>query len=319
MISLQKNKDKNFVILNFSDFQLDESKWKEGKTIQLFSELYNRVKPDLVTITGDLACCNDIPALSEMGKLLDSYCVPWAPVFGNHDHDGGIDKLDNTIEFLSTFKYFTYENGPSELGRGNYIINICEDDKVVHSLVMMDTHDRVPYTKPNGEETWAWAKLLPSQLKWYSEQIEAVKKLGSKESTLITHIPINAYIPAWWAAYNKEYRAEDILPSQSYDPKYWNKEYSDSFGVRYEGASAYPEDDGAFDAIKETNHTKNVLAGHSHTNSYSINYQGVRLTFVLKTTDGSYYNPELNGGTVITVNEAGKASVHHEYVDIYLK
>ena len=253
--------------------------------------------------------------------MLEKYKCPWAVVFGNHDHDGGIDVLDKAIEFLQGFEHFTYENGPNELGRGNYIINISDGEKIIHSLFMMDTHDRVPYIKENGDEVKAWGKLTHEQLDWYREKVTEVKALGSQESTLIIHIPIYAYNYAWDSAFNKEYDPKSITPEQSSDPKYWNEGYKDSFGVKYENASTYPTDDGVFDIIKELEHTKNILAGHSHIDNYSIVYEGVRLTFALKTTTGSYYDPLLNGGTVLTVKDNGSCSIHHEYVDIskYLK
>lgn len=320
MINLEKSNNKNFVILNLTDFQLCESEWcdERGKrALYTIDELYTRVRPDLVTISGDIAWCGDYDSLSFIGKLLDSYKTPWAVVFGNHDQDAGIDKLDKSIELFSSFEYFRYENGPSELGRGNYIINILEDEKIIHSLVMMDTHDRHLVKRQNGEEYLDWARLLPNQLNWYKERICELKALGVPESTLITHIPIYAYRLAWDEAFNSEYKPEEISPKESYDEKYWNDGYKDSFGVKYEGISSYPLEDGAFDVIKEMAHTKNVLAGHDHITNFSISYQGIRLSFALKTGHGCYADTRLNGGTVIEINSQGKASLHHEYVDAY--
>ena len=38
--------------------------------------------------------------------------------------------------------------------------------------------------------------------------------------------------------------------------------------------------------------------------------------FGTKTGIGSYFEPEINGGTVLSINENGVRSVCHEYVDI---
>lgn len=321
MITLKKKKSKDFVILNLTDFQLLASEWtnetEKGKEIlYTIDTLYKRVKPDLVTLSGDLAYAGDLDALSHMGNVLDSYCVPWAPVFGNHDNDGGLELVDKTAECLSKFKYFTFEVGEKELGRGNYIINIEQDGKVLHSVFMMDTHDRVNYVNTQGDSSYEWSSLNEAQIKWYKENVSLLKSLGSKESTLIIHIPINSYRDAWWAAYNPKYRAEDIPPRDNSDPKYWNKGYEGSFGVRYEGVSSYPQNDGVLDAILEMDHTKNILCGHSHTNTFSIPYKGVRFTFAVKTGRGSYCNPFLNGGTVYRIDSQGNSTVRHEFVDL---
>ena len=47
-----------------------------------------------------------------------------------------------------------------------------------------------------------------------------------------------------------------------------------------------------------------------------IPYQGVRLAYGLKTGAGCYYDPRLNGGTVIRVTSDGVAEVSHEFVDM---
>ena len=47
-----------------------------------------------------------------------------------------------------------------------------------------------------------------------------------------------------------------------------------------------------------------------------VKYNGVRFIFGTKTGCGSYWEPEINGGTVLTINESGVVSVNHEYVDV---
>ena len=324
MITLNKNKDKDFVILNLSDFQLWASEWEPTsesapKIRGTIDELYKRAKPDLVTITGDLAWSGDFDSLRGLAKVLESYEVPWTYVFGNHDQEDGLDALLKTVDFLAGYEHCIFEKGPYELGAGNFVINIKEDDKIVHSMILMDTHNRLPLEREDGQVSMEWGKLIPEQLEWYKEQIKELKKLGSPESSLFTHIPIYAYNKAWEAAHNKEYNQNSIMPWESSDPKYWNEGYKDSFGVRWEGICSYPRDEGAFEVIKEMDHTKNLFCGHDHVNNFSVKYEGVRFTFVLKTTHGAYYKPELNGGTVMTVNQKGEMTVKHEYVDLYMQ
>ncbi|MBO5375169.1 MAG: metallophosphoesterase [Clostridia bacterium] len=324
MITFNKTPNKDFKILNLTDFQLMAPELnvehEKGKIMRhTLDTLVEKVKPDLITITGDLAWGGDYDALMVLGPMLDKYKIPWAPLWGNHDQDRGLDRLDRSIKILSENKYFTYENGPCELGRGNYIIAIKENDKIIHALIMMDTHDRVPNLKSGIENDRSWAKLTKEQIEWYKRQVKMLKEQGCNESTLLVHIPIYAYRDAFKVAFNSNLDPKDISTEQSELGECWNEGYKDSFGVKYEDVCSYYEDDGVFDAIKELNHTKNVICGHDHVNCFSISYEGVRLTFALKTGPGCYWNEGLNGGTVVTISNDGKIEVKHEYVSLNKK
>ncbi len=58
------------------------------------------------------------------------------------------------------------------------------------------------------------------------------------------------------------------------------------------------------------------ICGHNHVNNWVVKYKGVRFVFGTKTGCGSYWEPEINGSTVLTINENGVVSVNHEYVDV---
>ena len=278
--------------------------------------LFERVKPDLVTISGDLAWCGDCEAIESMANALDGYGVPYSVVWGNHDQDGGIERLDSVIKCLEGHNLFLYENGPCELGRGNYSIGIFENGKLLHGIIMMDTHNTEPYVNDEGKETKAWAKLSREQLVWYCKEVKRLNSLGCRQTTLITHIPIYAYNYAWNAAFKEGLEPQSISPEESCGTLCWNEGYEESFGVMYEGICSYPADEHAFDVIKELGSTKNIICGHDHTCNFSVPYEGVRFNYALKTGAGCYWNPILNGGSVLTVNGEGQGAYSHEYVDI---
>ena len=320
MITIEMKK-KTFTVLNLTDFQLLADEWtdKTDKGRHILSQIDTLIKenePDLITLSGDIAWGGDFSALSNMASVFDGYKIPWAPVFGNHDHDRGIKTLDKSIELLKKYQYFTYENGPSELGRGNYVIGVSNGKNLVHAIFMMDTHEREEYIDESGDTKTSWSKLTTEQIAWYKGEVEKLKTLGVNESSIIIHIPIYAYNYAWECAHNKEYDEIKITPNESHNPKYWNEGYSDSFGVKYEPITGYSLDDGVFEHIKALDHTKNVISGHNHVNNFSINYQGVRLSFATKTGMGSYYNPLVNGGSILSIDKDGKATFKHHYLEI---
>ncbi len=320
MISLAKKPGRDFIVLNLSDPQLGNGEWESGhRNRRILTEtvdiLLERVRPDLITVSGDLSWAGDDDAYDAFAAFLESKNIPWTVVWGNHDNQNGPETVERVVTRYLTLPHFLYERGPTEIGNGNFVIRIEEDGKPVEGLIMMDSHDRAPYTAPDGNTTEAWAKLTPPQLAWYREQIAALEEAGCHDSTIITHIPIYAYREASAAAFRAGFDKKAVEPQHSQASYGWNHGYESSFGVEWEGISSYPADEGALDAILESGSTKHVLVGHDHVNNTVIAWRGVILAFSLKAGPGCYWDPRLNGGTVLTVTSDGMAGFRHEYVD----
>ncbi len=312
MITLKKHPNQDFVILNLTDIQLSDGEWSEEngenrmiveKTVR---ELVKRTRPNLITITGDLSWSGNYTALTMLAEFLNGFGIPWALVWGNHDQDGGMDKIEHAVKLYQQYSLFTYEAGVPALGNGNYVMAIQENDRIVAGIVMMDTHNKYPYRDENGAEVMAWAKLMPEQIEWYGEQIENLQKLGCKHTVLMTHIPIFAYrqaIEAW-----KNAPGTKKIPCEN------GAAYLSEQGACYEEVCSYPADEGMFSRIQALGSTKVVIAGHDHVNNTILEHRGVKLVYGLKTGPGCYWKENLNGGTVLTVDSHGEITVHHEYV-----
>jgi len=319
MITLDKTKDV-FTVLNLTDPQLVTHEWDEGhiggKILKYtVNKLVNEVKPDLITVSGDISVAEYTQAYTYFADFIDKFDIPWTVVWGNHDNQGGAEVIDGYVKLYKTYKNFLYEEGPKELGNGNFVIGIRQDGRIVHGIVMMDTHDRVFEKDKDGNDAWYWAKLYPAQLSWYENNVKQLQSLGCNETTIISHIPIYAYRQAFEAAWNKEYEPEQVTFEMSQTGMPWNEGYKDSFGVNLEGICSYEEDEGMFDLIKKLGSTKLYICGHDHINSSCINYQGVRLMYGLKTGRGCYYKAPYNGGTVIEIDKNGLAEAYHKFCD----
>ena len=300
MLTLKKELDRDFIVLNLSDPQLGDAEWEEGhigRTLLTYTvtELVNRVKPDLITISGDMAWAGQVAAYEAMADFLEGFEIPWTLVWGNHDNQGGPEFINQQVESFSKRKYFLYEKGDASLGNGNFVIGIEEEGRIVEGIIMIDSHDRAPYTDAEGNTSQAWAKLRPEQIDWYKQQIHTLSDMGCNDTVMIMHIPIYAYRQAYDAALRKEVSME---------------------GVCLEGICSYPAEDGVFDAITELKSTKHVIAGHDHVNNWMIRYKDVNLIYSLKAGPGCYWDERLNGGTVIQINSNGVSEVRHEYVDV---
>lgn len=321
MITIKKNPQKDFVILNLTDPQLGTSEWAEGhlnRTIleQTITQLVQKVQPDLITVSGDMAWAGQEHAYQMVGAFLNSFQIPWAFVWGNHDNQEGAAFIDKMATRFMQFSHCLYEKGDPAIGNGNYVIGIEEDGKIVEGLIMLDSHDKYPYTDENGKENMAWAKLTSPQLDWYKAQIRNLKEKGCKSATMILHIPIYAYLQASKAAYKSSVVLNELTVAQSMGAECWNEGYEDSVGVQYEGVSCYPAEDGVFEVVKAEGITKRIIVGHDHINNWIIRHEGVQMIYGLKTGPGCYWDPRLNGGTVLKINEKGVYDVWHEYVDV---
>lgn len=275
--------------------------------------LIGRVNPDLITISGDISYAGQYNAYYRMAEYMDSFGIPFAPVFGNHDNQAGHQVASNQADILLHARNCLFEKGPRSLGCGNYVIKIQEEGRTLFALIMMDSHDRVEFVHPDGSKTWEWASFTKEQMKWYQEQVENLSAEGSFHNALITHIPMYTYQKFSQLAFNKQCNKEMAGSSSQQFSVIWNKGFESSFGVQYEDISSYPSDNGMFDLMYRLGKTKHVISGHNHVNSTSILYQGIRLTYGLKTGPGGYWDRRLNGGTVLCIDSEGKTWIHHEY------
>jgi len=321
MIKLTNDSKRDFRLLNLTDPQLTVEEWNEnnqaGRIFRKTAEtLIERVSPDLITISGDLSYADHFASYKNFADYFDSFQIPWTCCFGNHDNQGGDEQMQKVIDEYMKHEFFVFEKCDLSLGNSNFVILIEKNGKKAEGIILMDTHDRVPYKTNDCEINEAWANLTPQQLKWYEERVLELKEMGCNDTTLIIHIPINAYLLAAEAAFKNPKPDKSITVTDSYGADIWNAGYEDSYGVFHEPISAYPEDEGAFDLICKLGSTKNIICGHDHVNNWVVKHKGVRFIFGTKIGSGCYWEPEINGGTVLTINEKGVVAVNHEYVDV---
>ena len=312
-VEIEKTPGKDFKILNLTDIQLYDSEIYEKDGIgedchNLVKQLIEDERPDLITLSGD-CFCSTLSTL-DLIDILESYEIPWAPVFGNHEGGNQGEWQFWAAWHLANAKHSLFEFGPKDMGYGNYIINLTENDKVIHSFYMMDTHGTIgSFDGKNGKTYYYYDHLWDNQIAWYEWAVHGNERLAGHpvQSTAIMHIPLREYGDAWKSVSTKEKG-----PGIQYgllDPQ-----YSDiAFGLCRWGGGWPKENNGFFDKVKELGSTKDIIAGHDHYNDSSVLYEGVRLTYSLHTGFGGYYWEDLYGGTVLTIDSEGKTNTHHVY------
>ena len=151
--TLDMGEKDEFVILNLADIQIEDLKLHKHKpTFKMLDKLIKATKPDLITLTGDQVSGVYVRyTLKKICKFLDGYGIPWAPVLGNHDGQWNVTRNGNGDIYLSgKYKNVVFRKNDPDLGVGNYIINITKDNKSVHTVFMIDSHDSRTYD--SGED-----------------------------------------------------------------------------------------------------------------------------------------------------------------------
>lgn len=303
-VVLEKEAGEDFVVLNISDIQLGEGEaltTNGDYSFALIDELVKRTEPDLITVSGDnlLGFMGSYATVEKLASL----DIPWALVMGNHDGQDTITE-DWCAYIAAEAENSLFSFGPKDMGFGNYIINISQDGEIIHSLYMMDTHDGASYTLADGSVIEGYDHLWENQFDWYKWAVEGLAELEGHtvQSSIVFHIPVYEYTAAFAAAYDEE--NGEYLP-----------EYADvCFGEKNEDVCSAPVNNGFFGLVKELGSTKDIIVGHDHVNSFSVPYEGVRLSYSLKCGFGSYAEVENNGGSVLRIHDDGTTTYEHIYI-----
>jgi hypothetical protein len=303
-VILQKNPEKDFVILNLADLQVYElDLFSIRQTKNLIADLIAESKPDLITLTGDQGWMQAQKiAVIDILSYVDSFGIPWAAVLGNHDIEDVGFTMNALGDLYESFENSVFKKGPNNLSDvpsvGNYIINIMEGEEIVQTLYMLDSHSLRTY--PDGKISYDY--IHPKQIEWYSWGVNGAseynisKGKAPAESLLFFHIPLREYIDAY--AY---------WESTGFDPAVGS-------GVMMEDPCPAPVNTGFFEVIKTLGNTKSIIVGHDHINNFIINYQGVRLVYAQKSSDKCYAPDDL-GGTVISISR-DKVDINHKIIPL---
>lgn len=293
--------------------------------LETMDAIIKKAKPDFIAITGDLAFVNEqlqkddpvtgrhylsighndnLKPIQRFVEKIESYNIPWAFVFGNHDAEGihGHEELGNYFESL---KNCVFEKGPADVdGVGNYIVNVENSNGSLNkALVFIDSNS---YIKGNVNLTdlGSYDHIHDNQLDWYERALNAVgQNYGMAEGTLpesfcFWHIPVTEYKAAWDG-------------KDSGDP-----EIIYEFGINAEGV-CHPNlkvNGGGhmFEKMLAVGSTKAVFCGHDHVNNSNIKYKGINLIYG-KSIDYAAYAPittdMFRGGTLIHIKDGGDWNV----------
>ncbi len=261
----------------------------EKRCFSIIRETVEKVKPDLITIAGDLIYgefCLDGKPLVALVEFMESLGIPWAPVLGNHETESpvGIDwicaRLENAKNCL--FKQRTLT------GNSNFTVGIKQGDKLLRVFYFVDSNlgAPTPQSLANGH-TRREVGFADDQIEWYTNDVKALKTAYPDSKISFTfHVPINAFAKAY-EKYGYSSTDASVFPIDIDSAP--NKAQGD-FGYINAKFNTWDGSDRIWQALKNLG-VDNICVGHDHEVLASVVYEGVRLQFGLKssTYDSNLY------------------------------
>jgi len=338
---LDFNLDRDIKILQITDMQpVDPSQQRYDGRLDYFpfntpftkemkyqSEFYyldkaiNENKPDLIIVTGDIVYgeFDDNGAnLIEFIEYMDSFKIPWAPVFGNHDNETKLGVAWQCEQFKNA-KYCLFKR--RELtGNGNYNIGIFNKNELIRVIYMIDSNGTwhgKEYTYLKDYPAYNQNEHIEKMAGIYPDQIDYIEKTSNdidKENgclvkkTMCFHIAplfINHY------AYLKGYQSND---------EYNNKELFDLGGsclVSNKDFGEKGEQIGCIESKRLYEVSKacsfdTMFVGHDHNNTLSIDCNGIRVSYGVKSSTYDYHNKI---GSLLFSFSKDNYKIEHKFID----
>ncbi len=273
----------------------------------------NATKPDLILVTGDYVYGDyddNGSCFREQTQFFDSMGIYWAPIYGNHDNDSDSEYARwleegwedwygrSQCQYFEQAKYCLFRTRAEISGYSNYSIAIKQNGEFIRSIFMLDTHGAHSTTQG----------IYDQQVKWFKETNGEINAYAGKTLPNFTaiHVPLYAFNLALQQKYGY---VEGTTPNIEIPAN-----ADGDWGFALTNPGGHDKNLAVFNALKN-NGTDAILAGHQHTNNYSILYEGVRLVFGTKSSRYDQYSEDLLGATLFTVNGGNFTVSPVYYVD----
>lgn len=296
--------DGRFKVLMLSDIQ--ESADYNEKSLRAVEGMVAAERPDLVMLGGDNVYGPKVRTPEELTAMLDAFTepmerrgIPWAHVFGNHDHDlpfGG----DVQQAIYERYPHCVSKRTPSDIhGVTNFVLPVHRHDGdavafAVWGLDSNNTMDGLDSLVPGGDMAaegrldnrpvggGLWDIPRFDQLMWYwNSSVELEEHCGGKVPGLLCmHIAPFEFLTA---IHNPEACGLRGEADETPDPGVLNS--------------------GLFAEILQRGDIRCIGCGHTHKDTFDATYCGIRLCFDGCAGFTHYGIDERRGGRVFEIHE----------------
>lgn len=317
-----KFKNGKFTLLQVSDPQ--DLQFVRPTMVRMLNIAYDRVKPDLVVLTGDNILGNHLcdarfgsrivldtkeKEFGAMKKAIDNVVapiekrnIPFAMIYGNHD-DRNRHTKDEQADIYRSYKNCVGLDDPASPDCDTYNIPIYSEDgkKICYNLYMLDSawYDR--------EQDKCFECVKPEAVEWYKKKSAELKaQNGGKPvpSLMFQHIPMRTELE-----FLEECGENDkgAVPGCDEGKGKFFRLKSGIDGEIYEYPSVVRDDNGQTAALKECGDVKAVIFGHDHPNCFEASLDGIDY---IQTSCASFrcYGARNRGVRVFNLYEDGSYS-----------
>lgn len=273
-----------FKIVQFTDIHFKiENKERADSVLTNMRNIIKAEKPDLVMLTGDIVTSKLVKeGWSEIVKPMIEAGIPWAAVFGNHDHEFGVSNKE-IMDHLVTLPLNLSTHGPAGVsGIGNYVLEVSgsQSGKTETLLYCFDSQD---YTgQKDNKELGKYGWILFDQIAWY-------RGISGKYTSLNNNKPYPAL--AFFHIPLPEYNLVQKKPG--------------TIGDKDEEICSPVINSGLFNAFYELKDVMATFCGHDHNNNFIGTNNDIALVYGCKTGKDAYGNLD-KGGRVIVLYEGAR-------------
>lgn len=317
--TLSFDENGEFKILHLTDCQ---DTYPQNQTMMTYIDyMLKTYEPDLVILGGDNAVGPKETKEEEIKSLVEPFVrneVYFTLVFGNHDHEQGVDK-DTLLKYYQKFggKYcLAYDTDPKMSGTATHNLPVYASDGsgIKFNVWMFDSGS---YVYDESGNRLGYDCVREDQIKWYQETSKALEaEAGEKVPSLaFQHIVVKEAYDAMFP----EVMFEIPYITETYDGTTYsviNPDTSAFIGHIQEPPSPGYYNFGQFDAMVERGDVSAVFAGHDHKNSYEVEHKGVMIINTPGVSFHAYGSEFVRGSRLITINEDDPADFTSKVITV---
>lgn len=265
MLKILQLTDLHFGNLYPESIQINEA------TKALITRLIHTNQPDFIAITGDVIYSkapNSLSTFEDVLSFINSFDIPFAATFGNHDSEGEFSRDVINDILLSQSNFIEPRSLFNDNDRLCYYTELVVDSHT-HRLYFIDSGD---YDKLQVGE---YDYITHAQIEWLVD----TDKSFSGTSQLFIHIPIPEYETAKSLGLAEGNQDEEICC-----PKLNTGLFSQ---LLLNGLSV-----------------KAIYCGHDHDNDFTADYCGIKLNYG-RVTGFNTYGSLRRGGRMIEIDGSG--------------
>lgn len=248
-IKLSTDSNGIFKVLKINDTHFFNGVCENDKhTLDDLKIILDKTPCDLIVVDGDLVdgfnlklTYDKFGAIDLFANLIEKYDTPWTFAPGNNDFeiDGSNESI---IAFMMQYEHFICGNAKNIDGSMQFIIDVYNNDELVHSIAVMDSGARKP--KAIG----SYQPISENQANLLNDEVNSRKV----KTSVFFHMPTNAFEEAY--DNGEAYNGFDMYKTYPYDEI---------------------ENDYVFDeVIKNNQYITLISCAHQHSNNMCSFYNG---------------------------------------------